>query len=54
MSHGNSDPTHCPDCALGDFARNHYMRELQRAGANVLLYTHGMLHSKAMIVDEVG
>jgi hypothetical protein len=24
MSHGKSDQTHCPDCALGDFARNHY------------------------------
>lgn len=37
---------------VADFARRHYIRELQRAGANVLLYTQGMLHSKAMIVDD--
>jgi len=37
---------------VADFARRHYIRELQRAGANVLLFGHGMLHSKAMIVDD--
>jgi cardiolipin synthase A/B len=37
---------------VADFARRHYLRELQRAGANVLLYGPGMLHSKAMIVDD--
>jgi cardiolipin synthase len=37
---------------VADFARKHYMRELQRAGANVLLFGPGMLHSKAMIVDD--
>lgn len=37
---------------VADFARRHYIRELQRAGGNVLLYGHGMLHSKAMIVDD--
>jgi cardiolipin synthase len=37
---------------VADFARRHYLREMQRAGANVLLYGHGMLHSKAMIVDD--
>jgi cardiolipin synthase A/B len=37
---------------IADFARRHYIRELQKAGANVLLYTHGMLHSKAMMVDD--
>jgi cardiolipin synthase A/B len=37
---------------VADFARRHYIRELQRAGASVRLYTHGMLHSKAMIVDD--
>ncbi|MSU51378.1 MAG: cardiolipin synthase [Opitutus sp.] len=37
---------------VADFARRHYLRELQRAGANVLLFGPGMLHSKAMIVDD--
>jgi cardiolipin synthase len=37
---------------VADFARRHYMRELQRAGARVLLFGHGMLHAKAMIVDD--
>src|SRR3954471_21862804 len=37
---------------VADFARKHYLRELQRAGANVLLFGQGMLHSKAMIVDD--
>ena len=37
---------------VADFARRHYVRELQRAGANVLLFNHGMLHSKAMVVDD--
>jgi cardiolipin synthase A/B len=37
---------------VADFARRHYIRELQRAGARVLLYGPGMLHSKAMIVDD--
>jgi cardiolipin synthase len=37
---------------VADFARKHYIREMQRAGANVLLYGPGMLHSKAMIVDD--
>jgi cardiolipin synthase len=37
---------------VADYARRHYIRELQRAGANVLLYSLGMLHSKAMVVDD--
>jgi cardiolipin synthase len=37
---------------VADFARRHYIRELQRAGGNVLLFGPGMLHSKAMIVDD--
>lgn len=37
---------------VADFARRHYLRELQRAGANILLWSPGMLHSKAMIVDD--
>ncbi len=43
---------HSSNHPVADFARRHYVRELQRAGANVLLYPHGMLHSKAMIVDD--
>ena len=37
---------------VADFARRHYLREMQRAGANILLFGPGMLHSKAMIVDD--
>lgn len=37
---------------VADFARRHYVRELQRAGANVQLFGPGMLHSKAMVVDD--
>lgn len=37
---------------VADFARRHYLRELQRAGARVLLYGPGMLHAKAMMVDD--
>jgi cardiolipin synthase len=40
------------DHRITDFARRHYLRELRRAGARVLLYTAGMLHSKALIVDD--
>ncbi len=40
------------DHRIADFARRHYLRELLRAGARVLLYTPGMLHSKALIVDD--
>lgn len=35
-----------------DFAGRHYTRELQRAGARVMLYTAGMMHSKAVIIDD--
>lgn len=35
-----------------DFARRHYVRELRRAGGRVLLYPLGMMHGKAMIVDD--
>ncbi len=35
-----------------DLARRHYVRELQRAGAHVWLYQPGMMHSKAMIIDD--
>ena len=40
------------DHRITDFARRHYLRELRRAGARVLLFTSGMLHSKALIVDD--
>lgn len=35
-----------------DFARRHYLRELQAAGAHIRLFGPGMLHSKAMIIDD--
>jgi cardiolipin synthase len=35
-----------------DFARRHYVRELCQAGGRVLLFTPGMMHSKAVIVDD--
>ncbi len=37
---------------ITDFARRHYLRELHQAGAHILFYQPGMLHSKAMIVDH--
>jgi len=36
---------------ITDFARRHYVRQLQKAGGRVMLYTPGMLHSKAIVVD---
>jgi cardiolipin synthase len=35
-----------------DFARRDFTRELVRAGAEVLLYTPGMIHAKAIVVDD--
>jgi len=37
---------------ITDFARTHYLRELSNAGVQVLLYTPGMLHGKAILVDQ--
>ncbi|HWA08378.1 MAG TPA: phospholipase D-like domain-containing protein [Opitutaceae bacterium] len=37
---------------ITDFARRHYVRELQRAGGRVLLFGPGMMHSKGVIVDD--
>lgn len=37
---------------ITDFARRHYLRELQAAGARIRLFSPGMLHSKAMIIDQ--
>jgi len=38
--------------SVTDFARRYYVRELQRAGARVLLFGPGMMHSKGIIVDD--
>ena len=35
-----------------DFARRNFTRELTRAGGRVLQYTPGMLHAKAIVVDD--
>jgi cardiolipin synthase len=35
-----------------DFARRNFTRELIRAGANVLLYNAGMIHAKAIVIDD--
>lgn len=35
-----------------DFGRRHYVRVLRQAGVKVWLYEAGMMHSKAVIVDE--
>ena len=37
---------------ITDHARRHYLRELQKAGAHVLLFHPGMMHSKGMIIDD--
>jgi len=37
--------------AIADHARRYYLRELHKAGVQVLLYQPGMMHSKGMIVD---
>jgi cardiolipin synthase len=35
-----------------DFARRNFARELIKAGGHVLLYNAGMIHAKAIVVDE--
>jgi cardiolipin synthase len=35
-----------------DFARRNFTRQLAKAGGQVLLYTPGMIHAKAVIVDD--
>lgn len=37
---------------ITDYARRQYLRELHQAGARILLYRPGMLHAKAMVVDD--
>jgi cardiolipin synthase A/B len=35
-----------------DFARRNFTRELLKAGGHVLLYTGGMIHAKAIVIDD--
>ncbi len=37
---------------IADLAREMYLEQLEEAGGSILLYQAGMLHAKAMIVDE--
>ena len=37
---------------MADLARGTYLREVQQAGGRILLYTPGMMHAKAVVVDE--
>ncbi|MCF3649613.1 phospholipase D-like domain-containing protein [Synoicihabitans lomoniglobus] len=37
---------------ITDYARRQYLRELHAAGARVLLYEPGMLHAKALVIDD--
>jgi cardiolipin synthase len=37
---------------ITDYARRHYVRELRKAGVKVMHFGPGMMHSKAIIVDE--
>ncbi|PTY03266.1 cardiolipin synthase [Opitutaceae bacterium EW11] len=37
---------------ITDFARRHYIRELKSAGARILLFGPGMMHSKGIIIDN--
>ena len=39
---------------IADVARSSYMRELNEAGAEVVLYEGEMLHAKAILFDDVG
>ena len=38
--------------ALADFARRSLLRELADAGVELCFYAHGMVHAKAMVVDD--
>ena len=37
---------------ITDYAGRYYTRELRNAGARLLLFPDGMMHSKAMVVDD--
>ena len=39
---------------IADLVRSSYMRELEEAGADVVLYTGEMLHGKAILIDHFG
>ncbi len=36
---------------LADIAGRGYLREIQQEGGRILLYQHGMVHAKAMVID---
>ncbi|TYB81239.1 phospholipase D-like domain-containing protein [Maritimibacter fusiformis] len=38
---------------LADFARGAYLRELHEAGCRILRYQDGMMHGKAMLIDDI-
>ena len=38
--------------AFADFARRSLLRELADAGVELRFYPHGMVHAKAMVVDD--
>jgi cardiolipin synthase len=38
--------------SMADFARRSLLRELTAAGAVLQFYPHGMVHAKAMVVDD--
>jgi cardiolipin synthase len=38
---------------LADFARGAYLRELHEAGCKILRYHGGMMHAKAMLIDDI-
>ncbi len=40
------------DHRITDYARLHYIRELQQAGAHILYFNRGMMHAKALICDD--
>lgn len=37
---------------ITDFARRHFLRELREAGVRIMLHGPGMMHSKAILVDD--
>ncbi len=37
---------------LADLARGTYLRDIQRAGGSILLYTKGMVHAKVLLMDD--
>jgi len=37
---------------LADIVRGEYLREIQRAGGEIFLYTEGMVHAKALLMDD--